>query len=90
MYNVGDIVLVRCRFISNAPKIHVKLIEREISEEYEGNYEKFPGYSGWYGVLVRKKDCDVLRKKWCIPFNFPDDVETFVFDSEIVKRINKT
>ena len=89
MYKEGDIVLVRLRFVHGAPNIHVKLLKKQVSKKHKGKYIEFPGYVGWDGVLINKEECDILRKKWCIPFDYPHDVETFIFEEEIIKRINK-
>ena len=88
MYKSGDIVLVKCQNI-DAPPIRVKLLEKEVSKVYEGKYIKLPSYVGWSAIITNKKDCDMLRKEWCIPFKYPNDRETFVFEKEIIKRINK-
>ena len=89
MYKEGDVVWVRSRFIEGVPLIRVKLLKKEIYKGGRGKYITFPPYVGWEGVLISKEDCDMLRKDWCIPFKFPDDVETFVFEEEIVRRVNK-
>lgn len=89
MYRKGDIVLVRLRLVPGAPNIHVKLLKKEIAKKHKGKYDDFPGYVGWHCILVDKDECEILRTRWCIPFSFPDDVETFVFEEEIIRRIDK-
>ena len=88
MYKTSDIVWVRCRHI-DAPPIRVKLLEKEVFKGYEGTYVTFPSYVGWSVLIIDKKDCDMLRKEWCIPFEFPDNRETFVFEEEIIHKVNK-
>jgi len=89
MHKKGDIVLVRLHSTPGAPNIHVKLLKKEIIKEHKGKYINFPGYVGWHCILIKKNECDHLRKRWCIPFEFPNNVDTFVFEEEIIKIINK-
>ena len=65
----------------------VKLIKKHVVKERKGNNFDWPGYIGWDAVLVRKIDAERLRKRWRIPFKFPNDIETFVFEEEIIKRV---
>jgi len=88
MYKKGDIVLVRCRNIDARP-IRVKLLEKETFKGHKGKYINFPPYVGWSAIITNKKDCDMLRKDWCIPFKFPDERTTFIFEEEIVGKVNK-
>ena len=89
MYKEGDIVLVHLHLVAGAPEIHVKLLKKEVFPKHKGRYITLPGYVGWHGVLICKKECDILRKNLCIPFSFPDNVDTFVFEHQIIKTINK-
>ena len=88
MYEKGDVVLVRCRNI-NAPLIRVKLLEKEVFEGHKGRYINFPPYVGWSAMITNRKDCDMLRKNCSIPFSWPDERTTFVFEEEIVRKANK-
>jgi hypothetical protein len=37
--------------------------------------------------LIYSAEVDVLRKKWHIPFKFPNDVNTFIYEEEIVEKV---
>ena len=87
MYKKGDIVLIRSVAGDTIPKIHVKLIEQEIVKPQKGRNIDWPGYSGWKCVLIKPEEADILRKKWSIPFRFPDHIETFVFEENIIKKV---
>ena len=88
MYEKGDVVLVRCRNVS-APLIRVKLLEKEVFKGHKGKYINFPPYVGWSAIITNRKDCDMLRKNWSIPFSWPDERTTFVFEEEIIRKVNK-
>ena len=85
-YKVGDIVLVRSSAGKEIPCFHVQLIERIIRKP-----PKDPTYIIWRAKLTNKKEADILRKEWQIAFKFPDNIETVVFESNIIrKQINDT
>ena len=86
MYKKNDIVLVKSRAGEAIPLIHVKLTKRLERKAQKGRYFDWPGYIGWECVLVKPEEADLLRKKWSIPFKFPNDIETFVLESDIVKK----
>jgi hypothetical protein len=88
-YKPGDIVLIKSRVGSSIPQIHVKLVERHVRKEFKGNTMDWPGYIYWDAVLVKQSEVEVLRKRWSIPFSFPDDVATIVFDDDIVRKERK-
>jgi hypothetical protein len=81
-YKVGDIVLVRSSAGEVIPKFHVKLVERIVS-----NPPKDPSYVIWRAHLTRQREADILRKEWQIPFKFPDQIETFVYQTNIIELI---
>ena len=81
-YKVGDIVLVKSRAGPAIPKFHVKLIER-----IKRKPPKDPEYIIWRAHLTKPKEADKLRKEWHIPFKFPNEVETFVCETNIIKLI---
>jgi hypothetical protein len=87
MYKKGDIVLVRSIGGDTIPKIHVELIEQKIVKPQKGKTMDWPGYIGWKCVLTKPEEADILRKEWSIPFRFPDDIETFVLEENIIKKI---
>ncbi len=80
-YKVGDIVLVKSSAGEAIPRFHVKLIERIVR-----NPPKDPSYVIWRAHLTRQREADILRKEWQIPFKFPNDIETFVIESNIVRK----
>jgi len=80
-YKVGDIVLVRSSAGSAIPKFHVKLVERIVR-----NPPKDPSYIIWRAHLTRHREADILRKEWQIPFKFPNDIETFILQTNIIRK----
>ena len=81
-YKVGDIVLIKSSAGDVIPPVHVKLVER-----IERKPPKDPKYIMWRAHLTKRKEVDKLRKEWQIPFKFPDEVETFVCETNIIKLI---
>ena len=81
-YKKGDIVLIQPSAGPALPQIHVRLIKR-IIERKRGHWT---GYSGWEAELIYKREIDILRKQWQIPFKKVGD-RTFVYDSEIIRRV---
>jgi hypothetical protein len=86
-YNIGDVVLIKCAMAKAIKPFKVKLIKKYNVKKRTGNTFTWPGYIGWDAVLVNKKDVVRLRKKWQIPFYYPDKIQTFVFEEEIIKRV---
>tara|TARA_R110000824_G_scaffold46692_2_gene133791 strand:+ start:5380 stop:5574 length:195 start_codon:yes stop_codon:yes gene_type:complete len=64
--------------------VQVKLIKEKHSKEYKGKHINLPGYTGWFAEISNKKDCEFLSVKRGIPFKYPNFVETFVFEEEII------
>ena len=81
-YKVGDIVLAKSAAGPAIPPFHVKLIER-----IKRKPPKDPEYIMWRALLTKPKEADKLRKEWHIPFKFPDEVETYVCETNIIKLI---
>jgi len=81
-YKVGDIVLVRSSAGPAIPSFKVKLLERI---KRETSFD--PVYIAWRAKLTSRKEADKLRKDWHIPFQFPDKMETFVYETNIIKLI---
>jgi hypothetical protein len=80
-YKVGDIVLVKSSAGKAIPRFHVKLVERIVRKP-----PKDPSYVIWRCHLTRKQEADILRKEWQIPFKFPNDIETFVSETDIIRK----
>lgn len=59
------------------PAVEVRLVKKIESKE---------GWIGWECDLNRKKDADMLRKEWSIPFKFPDRIRTFAYEEHIIKK----
>ena len=87
MYKKNDIVLVKSRHVLEMPPIHVKLINKHVVKGRKGNSMDWPGYVGWDACLTKPEEAAMLRKKWSIPYEFPDDIETFVFEDDIIKKV---
>ena len=88
-YKPGDIVLVKSRTGNAIPQVHVKLIERHVRKGYKGNTIDWPSYIYWDAVLVKQSEVEMLKKRWSIPYSFPDDVSTVVFEDDIVRKTRK-
>ena len=84
-YKVGDIVLVRSSAGEAIPRFHVKLVERIVR-----NPPKDPSYVIWRAHLTRQREADILRKEWQIPFKFPNDIETLVLETNIIRKERNT
>ena len=81
-YKVGDIVLIKSSAGPAIPNIHVKLLQK-----IKRNTSFDPAYIIWKARLTKRKEVDMLRKQWQIPFKFPNEVETFVYETNIIKLI---
>ena len=87
-------VLVKSRAGEAIPDIHVRLLKRHHVKARKRNINKFesvqdPEYFFWDAALVYQKEVDLLRKRWQIPFSFPDDAETCVFEEDIIRKVRK-
>ena len=80
-YKVGDIVLVKSSAGPAIPHFHVKLIERIIKTP-----PRDPNYIIWRTHLTRQREAIILRKEWHIQFKFPNDIETFVLETNIIRK----
>ena len=81
-YKVGDIVLVKSSAGKAIPNFHVKLLQK-----IKRNTSFDSCYIIWKARLTKRKEVDMLRKQWQIPFKFPNEVETFVYETNIIKLI---
>jgi hypothetical protein len=89
MYKEKDIVLVQSSAGFGIEPFHVRLIKKNVVKESKGNTIVWPGYIGWDAELVYPKEAEHLRKRWSIPFSFPDHIQTFVFEDEIIKKVRQ-
>ena len=87
-YKVGNIVLVKARAGTAIPNVHVKLLKKYVIEERKGRRVDWPGYIGWDAKLIYKKEILLLKKKFRIPYEYPNNVETFVYDEDIMSKTN--
>ena len=82
MYKINDIVLIKSAAGPGIPPFKVKLLERI---ERETSFD--PAYIIWKTRLTKRKEAGMLRKQWQIPFKFPNNIETFVYQTNIIKLI---
>ena len=87
-YKVGDVVLVKARAGIAIPNVHVKLLKKHVIKQKKGNRIDWPGYTCWDAKLIYKKEVNLLKKKFRIPYQYPNNVETFVYEEDIICRIN--
>jgi len=83
-YNIGDIVKIKSRVGSAIPDLHVKLIERQKRVCYDTNKLFYM----WKTKLIYKREINLLKKRFCIPFKYPNNVETFIYEEDIICRLN--
>jgi len=83
-YKVGDIVLVKARAGKAIPNVHVKLLKKYVVKERKGRKIIWPAYIGWDAKLIYKNEVLTLRKKFQIPYQYPNNVKTFVYDEDII------
>ena len=89
-WKTGDHVWVRSTAGECIPNVQVELISREVREPRKGNTISWPGWTGWNARLISKSEVDMLRKRWCIPYRWPDERELFVFEEDIIGRVKRT
>ena len=87
-YNIGDIVLVKSPAGPAINNVHVRLFKKHVIKERKGHRINWPGYIGWEAKLIYKKEVLLLRKKFQIPYEYPNNVKTFVYDEDIISVIN--
>ena len=87
-YKVGDIVLVKSPAGPAINNVHVRLLKKHVVKERKGQRIDWPGYIGWEAKLIYKKEVLLLRKKFKIPYEYPNNVKTFVYDEDIISVIN--
>ena len=93
-YKAGDVVLIRSRAGNAIPHIHVRLLKRhhKKKKEIKVGHRKtsvYPEYFYWDAELVYQEEAVMLKKRWSIPFSFPDNIQTSVFEQDIIKKVRK-
>jgi len=87
MYKKNDVVIIKSPAGAVIPHVHVRLVEREEVKPSKGNTFDWPGYVGWKCELIKEEEAEILRKEWNIPFKWPDQITTFTFEENIVKKV---
>ena len=80
MYKKGDKVIIRSCAGDCIPAVQAVLVKKIESSE---------GWSGWECKLINEKEINMLRKEWSIPYKYPEKVDTFVYEEDIVKKISR-
>jgi hypothetical protein len=88
-YNKGDIVLAKSPAGPAIPAVHVRLLARTHVKASKGRTIDWPEYVVWEAELVKESDAVMLKKRFQIPFSFPDDVKTNVYERNIIKIIKR-
>ena len=87
MYRPNDIIRARFNHIKDMKPVKLKLIKRIEVKERKGNRIDWPGYIGWDAELINRKEIEYLRKRYSIPFKYPKDTVTFIYEDEIIGLI---
>ncbi len=82
---MGDVVLVKSGAGPAIPHFHVKLIERIVEKP-----PKDPNYIIWRARLTHQREATILRKEWHIQFKFPNEIETFILETNIIRKERNT
>ena len=88
MYKKGDVVLVRSLAGPAIPHIHVRLHKKIVQKPKTYGEFNDKGYVAWEGALVYKGEIQKLNKEWSISWKYPDNVEIFVFEEDIIRKVN--
>mgnify|MGYP007063693080 CR=1 FL=1 len=70
------------------PHVHVRLLKKIVQKPKTYGEFNYEGYVAWEGALVYKGEIKKLNKEWSISWKYPDNVEIFVFEEDIIRRIN--
>ena len=87
MYKKGDVVLVRPLGGPGIPHIHVRLCKKVTQKPKKYGQFNDKGYIAWETTLIYKGESVILSKEWSIPYRYPDKMELFVFEEDIIKKI---
>ena len=80
MYKVGDIVLIKSCAGDAIPAVHARLIKKIESKE---------GWVGWECDVTKPEEADILRKEWSIPLKFPNEIRTFAYEEDIIRKVKR-
>ena len=69
------------------PHVHVRLLKKIVQKPKTYGEFNYEGYVAWEGALVYKGEIQKLNKEWSISWKYPDNVEIFVFEEDIIKEI---
>ena len=86
-YKPGDIVLARSSAGPAIPNVHLRLEKRFDVAAKKGNTVDWPAYVYWEATLVDEEEVKMLKKRFQIPYVWPTDITTLVFESDIVKKV---
>ena len=89
MYKKGDVVLVRSLAGPAIPHTHVRLCKKIVQKPKTYGEFNDEGYVAWDATLIYKGEINKLNKEWSIPYKYPDKVEIFVFEEDIIKKVKK-
>ena len=87
MYKINDIVWIKSIAGEEIPNCRVKLIERIETKASKGTIFNWPAHVGWRCILIDPDEAALLKKEWSIPFKFPDQIETFVAEENIIEKV---
>ena len=87
MYKKGDVVLVRSLAGTAIPHIRVRLCKKIIEPPKTYGTFNDKGYVAWDATLIYKSEIQKLNKEWSISWKYPDNVEIFVFEEDIIKKL---
>jgi len=80
MYKKGDKVIIKSCAGDCIPAVQAVLVKKIESKD---------GWVGWECKLIDKEEIRMLKKEWSIPYEYPEKVDTFVYEEDIVKKITR-
>ena len=89
MYEIGDIVLIKSCASDDIPHVHARLTKKIEAKGYKGHTIVWSSFTGWECVLIYPEEAELLRKQWGIPFKPPDDMQTYTYETDIIKKISQ-
>jgi len=89
MYEIGDIVLIKSCAGPAIPAVHVRLTKKVEVKGHKGHTMDWPSFTGWECILIYPEEAELLRKQWGIPLKHPDDMQTYAYETNIIKKISQ-